>query len=356
MRYAAPDLVGYGAALLERSGLVSPHAWHAADILVEADLLGHASHGLFQLPRWLADLEHGAITQHGAPDTIVDAGARVVWEGRGLPGASLLVQAIDLGLARLAQTGVFIAVIRNGYHFGCLSAYLRRATERNVLIQLACSSHVAQTVAPFGGIDGVFGTSPLAMGIPTEAAPILIDVSTASTSHNRCRRLHQDGERLPGPWLLDAQGHPTDDPAALFAAPHGTILPLGGADLGYKGYGLALMVQALTHALGGQDRAAAAGRRRQGMFLLLIDPDAFGGRDQFMQETGWLADACRASAPVPGGPGVRLPGQQALARRAEHLARGIPLHPATVATLAPWSERLDVAWPAPLVSTNATLP
>jgi L-lactate dehydrogenase len=119
-------------------------------------------------------------------------------------------------------------------------------------------------------------------------------------------------------------------------------------DLGHKGFGLALLVEALTSALAGHGRADGEKRWGASVFLQLIDPGAFGGRECFARETGWLAAACRAAPVKPGDPPVRLPGERGLRLRARQLAEGVALHPETMPALAPWAEKLGVASPGPL--------
>lgn len=121
------------------------------------------------------------------------------------------------------------------------------------------------------------------------------------------------------------------------------FFPLGGPDLGYKGFALGLMIEALTSALsGGEDRANGEARWSNSVFLLLIDPARFGGRAAFLRETTFLTNDCRTATPVPGGPPVRIPGDGALARREEQLARGVALHPGIMPALQPWAEKLGV--------------
>jgi L-lactate dehydrogenase len=162
------------------------------------------------------------------------------------------------------------------------------------------------------------------------------------------RRSHEQGERLPGAWLTDAEGRPTDDPAVLFGERPGAILPLGGHELGHKGFALALLVEALTSALGGHGRADEPTEWTASVFLMLIDPVGFGGRAAFERETGWLAALCRSTPVAPGHPAVRMPGEAALARRARQLREGVALHPAVLPALAPWAERLHVPLPEPI--------
>jgi L-lactate dehydrogenase len=158
-----------------------------------------------------------------------------------------------------------------------------------------------------------------------------------------------EGGRLPGPWLVDADGRATDDPAVLFGgARRGAILPLGGLELGHKGFALALLVEALTSGLAGHGRAEKPDAWGASVYLQLIDPDRFAGRAAFRRQMSAIADACRASATAPGAPPVRMPGQAALERRARQIAHGVELYPTILDALAPWAQRLEVALPRPI--------
>jgi LDH2 family malate/lactate/ureidoglycolate dehydrogenase len=147
---------------------------------------------------------------------------------------------------------------------------------------------------------------------------------------------------------VDAEGRVSDDPAVLFADPPGAVLPLGGLDLGHKGFALALLVEALTSGLAGYGRADEPKNWGASVFLMMIDPERFGGRDAFVRETTRLADLCRTTPVAPGAAPVRLPGSAALARRARQLAEGVELHPRALEKLAPWAEKLLVPMPVAL--------
>jgi L-lactate dehydrogenase len=153
---------------------------------------------------------------------------------------------------------------------------------------------------------------------------------------------------MPGPWLMDNQGNPSDDPAVMMAAdPPGTILPLGGMDLGYKGFALGLLVEALTSALGGYGRADDPGRWGASVFLQIIDPAAFGGLENFKRQMQWLTEASRANPVKDGNPPVRLPGQRALRLRDEQREQGVALYHTIMPALQPWAEKLGVTPPQP---------
>jgi LDH2 family malate/lactate/ureidoglycolate dehydrogenase len=345
-RYAAADLITFATQLLARAGLT--YAATVAEILVEADLMGHSTHGLNLLPAYLRELETGAMTKSGEPIIVNDTGAAVTWDGSYLPGPWLVTTAIDLAMERLAAHPVVTVAIRQSHHIACLATYLKRATDRGYLLLLAASDPREKAVAPYGGIQPLYSPNPIAAGIPTQGDPILIDISASTTANGVVSRYHQRGERLPHEWLLDTDGNVTDDPAVMFSTPRGSVLPLGGTDLGYKGFALGLLVEALTSALAGGGRTTEPDRWGSSVFLQMLNPAAFGGLDRFTAETEWLADASRNNPTKPGNPPVRLPGFRALQLRAEQLARGIALYPTILPNLQSWAEKLEVAPPAPI--------
>jgi LDH2 family malate/lactate/ureidoglycolate dehydrogenase len=348
VRYRAADLVGYAAALFAAAGCDGDKPAAIAAGLVEADLLGHTTHGLQLAPAYLRELESGAMTPRGEPDVVADRGAAVTWDGRRLPGVWLTTRAVDLAAGRAAAHGIAAVVIRRGHHIGCLAAFLQRATDRGLMVIIASSDPAVAGVAPFGGRKAVFTPDPIAVGIPTDGDPILIDISASITTNGLTDRLRREGKRFPGPWALDAAGRPTDDPAVVFADPPGTLLPVGGTDHGHKGYGLALLVEALTQGLGGFGRAETPTGWGASVFVQAIDPAAFGGLDAFRRQTGWTAAACRDNPPAPGVDAVRLPGQRGLERKRRALADGVALYPGIMAALALHARKLGVTPPGPL--------
>jgi L-lactate dehydrogenase len=266
----------------------------------------------------------------------------VTWDGRYLPGPWLVRKAIAVARERLSDAPVVTMVIARSHHIGCLQAYLKPVTDRGCFMLLSCSDPANRAVAPHGGLAPRFSPNPLAVGIPTHADPILIDISMSTTANGTCNRLAAAGDRLPGKWLVDRSGNPSDDPQILAAEQGGSLLPLGGLDLGYKGFALALTVEALTNALGGQGRADGIGRWGASVFLQLINPESFGGREAFLRETTFMAQSCRDTPVAPGAARVRMPGEAALARRARQLRDGVELHPTILPALKPWQDKLGI--------------
>jgi len=347
-RYDAAALVAWGRALQEALGVRGDIAADVAAILVDGDLLGHTTHGLALLPGYLAEVEKGTMRRDGAPIVVNSRGAAQAWDGQRLPGPWLTLRALDAAIAMAREHGTGTVVIRRSHHIACLAAYAKRAAEAGVLGFVHCSDPSVKSVAPFGGVSPVFTPNPLSAGIPTSRDPILLDISASLTTNGLTGRLHQAGEKLPHPWVQDAQGNATDDPAVLFAEPKGTLLPLGGLDAGHKGYALALLVEALTAGLAGFGRADPAEGWGATVFVQAIDPDAFGGAAAFARQADFLVDACHAATPRPGVERVRLPGEGGMARYRAQQAGGVALHPTIAPALAPWAAKLGMPMPAPI--------
>jgi L-lactate dehydrogenase len=248
-------------------------------------------------------------------------------------------------MAHAAGTGT--VVIRRSHHIACLAAYLKRATDQGVAVIIECSDPTVAAVVPHGGTTPFITPNPLAAGLPTSGDPILIDVSMSITSMGYAKQQSDAGKMLPGPWLIDHEGNATSDPGALFAKAKGALLPLGGLDAGHKGFGLGLLIEAMTGGLAGHGRADPAEGWGASVFIQVLDPEAFGGLAAFRRQMDHVADIAHASRPRAGGEQVRLPGERGLQRYREAIAGGVELYPAILPLLQPWADKYGVALPLP---------
>jgi L-lactate dehydrogenase len=345
--YRADELVRYATALLDKVGLESDKSRTVAEILTEGDLLGHNTHGLHLLAPYLSDVDKGQMTRSGVPRVIADYPAAITWDGNRLPGPWLVVKAIDLATERARKNGTCTVVIRRSHHIACLAAYMKRVTDQGLMLMLISSGPEVGGVVPHGGRKDVITPNPIAAAWPTAGDPVMIDVSMSITTHGLTGRMNREGKRLPGQWVIDAEGNPTSDPAVMFKEPKGALLPIGGVDHGHKGYALGLLVEALTQGLAGHGRADPVEGWSANVFVQVFDPALYGGGEDFSRQTEYVADACRNTPPRPGFDRVRLPGEAGLARRVKALRDGIELYPGIMAALAPWGEKLSVPAPAP---------
>ncbi|WP_447778352.1 Ldh family oxidoreductase [Variovorax boronicumulans] len=347
LRYDVAAVRAFARQLFEAAGLAPDKIDSVVRSLVTADMMGHTTHGLAIAPWYLQEARSGAMALHGEPEVLSDRGACVAWNGRRLPGAWLIDRAIDVALERIEAHGVVTCTIANGYHTGALATYLPRLTERGLMVVLACSGPAHSGVAPFGGTRGVFTPNPLAAGMPSGGDPVLLDISCSITTIKRSTQVAKAGGRLPGQWVMDAHGEPTDDPAVLLQG-DGSLLPVGGLDHGHKGYAMALLVESLTQGLSGYGRRDGPTGTVMNTFLQVLDPAAFGGRCAFTDETDWLIEACHANPPRPGVDRVRIPGDRAMARQRTALAEGVALDQAILDGLAPYASACGLALPQAL--------
>jgi L-lactate dehydrogenase len=272
-----------------------------------------------------------------------DTGSTVVWDGDYRPGLWLMQRALSLGFDRLHEHGVFTFAMRRSHHIGCLAALAKQATDRGYYAMIASSGPHTKAVAPFGGREGLFSPNPFAFAFPTSDAPVLVDTCASITTISMTRQKAAAGELFEHPWLLDEKGVPTRDPTVLERPENrGSMMLLGGAESGHKGFGLALMVEALTQGLSGYGRRDAPTRWGASVYLQLIDPAAFAGAGEAMQQMDFLAEQCHANAPIDADQPVRLPGEQATRNIKNHQRDGVPVSSATVAALRDWARKLGV--------------
>ena len=332
--------------LLCAAGMEPEKSAVVAEILVEGDMIGHQTHGVGLIPWYLDALAKGELKGSGTPEIISDRGACFTWDGGHLPGAWLLREALDLSCERVAQFGVVTGAISNCHHTCALAAYLPRVTERGYIAEITTSNPAGSRMAPFGGTEPLLTPNPIAFGFPTSSDPVLVDISSSITTTTMTGTLARRGERYPAAWALTADGVPTDDPREVVSR-KGSLMPLGGEMKGNKGYGLALIVELLSQGLSGHGRADAPASISQSVFLQVIDPEAFAGRDAFVRQSTHLADACRANRPAPGVSAVRVPGDSAATKRRQALTDGVPILAALVENLRQRALALGVSMPIP---------
>jgi L-lactate dehydrogenase len=346
-RYRAQDLVEFGTALLGATGMDAEKARDTSEILVEGELMGKWTHGYALLPRYVREVESGAMAKSGDPIVLHDAGASLAWDGRKLPGPWLVLRAMDEAMARAGKYGMGGVTLARSHHLACLGAFLKRATDKGFMMFLTLTDPAHSGVAPYGGVTPVQTSNPIAFGAPTSGDPVLIDMTTSLQSNIMMMLARQSGRKLEHADLLDNQGRPSTDPMVIVSDPPGSILPLGGMKDGHKGASLGLMVELLTGCLAGWGRADPPEGWSAAAFLLIIDPAFFGGREAYLRQADHLTALWHASKPRPDFDRVRLPGEGSLERRTQQSLGGVFLPTALMDELAEQAARLKVQIPTP---------
>ena len=346
----APDVLArFAAALFVAAGAPPEDAEAVAAHLVDANRCGHDSHGVVRAPGYLEAIADGH-TVPGAELRIErDDGATATLDGGWGFGQLVAARAMQLACERARAHGVAVVLAYRSAHVGRLGAYVEQAAAAGLIGVVMANNHGASArVAPFGGAAARIATDPMAFGLPTDdpAAPVVLDMATSVVAEGKVRVARNAGRAVPEGWLLDAAGRSSTDPAALYADPPGALLPLGG-EAGHKGFGLALVVEALAGALSpaGTTRPGAE-RGGNALFVMAIDPERFAGRAAFEASLGGLARDVRRPPFREGASEVLLPGEPERRARRERAA-AIPLDDGTWAQLVEAAAGLGVAPPEP---------
>lgn len=337
------------AALFVAAGAASDDAEAVAAHLVDANLCGHDSHGVVRAPAYLRAIAEGRTIPGAELRLERDDGQTAVLDGGWNFGQIVARRAMELACERAHLHGVAIVISYRSAHAGRLGAYVERAAAAGLLGIVMANNHGSSSrVAPFGGATARLATDPMAFGFPTDdpATPIVLDIATSVVAEGKVRVAHNAGHALPEGHLLDATGRPTTDPAALYASPPGALLPLGG-EAGHKGFGLALVVEALAGAL------SPAGTTRpdaeyggNSLFMMAIDPERFVGQSAFGASLGELAREVRRPPFREGVDEVLTPGEPERRTRLQR-AGGIPLDDGTWAQLREAAAESGIVPPEP---------
>jgi len=313
------------SAIFIAAGASQEEAEIVARLLVEANLTGHDSHGVIRIPQYLDAIEVGQITPGAQIEVVRDVPAAASIDGHYGFGQVVMDQAVEVALDKATKIGIAAVTVKGANHIGRLGSYVERLAQQGIigLLFVNAAGIPAYRMAPWGGTESRLATDPLAVGIPTAAGePLVLDMTTTVVAEGKVRVKRNRGEPTPDGWLLDAEGHPTNDPNTLYAEPGGTILPLGGS-LGHKGYGLNIAVELLAGALGGAGCLGKPRQFRNGALLLLIDIEQMVGLDAYFAEADDYIAFVKSSAPAPGFDSILMPGEIESAMKKKRMADGI---------------------------------
>lgn len=348
--YPAESLKGFAIALLEAAGAPPDNAAIVAEALVDADSEGLPSHGLLHLPMYLARIAGGSVDPRATGEIVVDQGARVTLDaGNGL-GQVTAETACALAIARAEAHGLALVTVRNAFHFGAAGRFARRIALSGQ-IGIVMANTRAMLPAP-GGMEAVVGNNPLAIAVPTETEPVVLDFAMSAGAMGKIRLAAGKGEPIPEGWAQTTEGLPTRD---ALEALKGTLLPAAGA----KGFGLALMIDLIAGGLS----AGGMGEAVQPLYgdmtriydsanlFLAIRIEGLRPQADFAAAASGLTDRIRASRTAPGAGPVRVPGDRASQAR-NRFDGHCPLAQETLTALRSQARRLGVAIPAALAERS----
>jgi hydroxycarboxylate dehydrogenase B len=335
MRVTEQSLRHLVADILCAAGSPSSDASAVAKHLVDANLMGHDSHGVQLVRRYVEHIQKGLCRPGTQVNCINDAGAILQFDGQRGFGVCVGTQAINQSIARCKSTGVVVMTLRNAHHIGRVGAYAETALSAGMIsLHFVNVVDHAPMVAPFMGKDARFGTNPICIGIPgsSQTAPFLLDMATSAVAMGKVVVAHQSGTSVPANAIIDASGQPTIDPAKYLGPPQGALLPFGL----HKGYGLMLACEILAGAMSGfgtiQPGTPRYGSIINNMFSIIIDPTRLGDIGSISTEIDHLI-AYLKSAPTIDGGKVVIAGEPEAVARKDRSTNGIALPAGTMADL-----------------------
>jgi uncharacterized oxidoreductase len=329
-------------AIFGAAGCSDAEAERIATHLVEANLVGHDSHGVIRVASYVQWLKAGDVLADRSIDVVFENDAIAVVDGRFGFGQTIGEQAMRLGIAKCARHGVSVIALRNVGHLGRIGDWPLMAAEAGKLsLHFVNTSGAGILVAPFGGTQRRLSANPIAAGIPVAGRPpILLDISACTLAEGKIRVALNKGVSVPENCIIDAKGKPTTDPKVFYANPPGAILPIAA----HKGYGLAFLCEVLAGALtgGGCSNPKNADRVVNGMLSIFLDPMFFQKEPAWSAEIERFIAWVKSSEKVEVGGEILLPGEIEERTKAKRLASGIEIDATTWSQLAETAESVGV--------------
>lgn len=331
----APLLTRAVARLFEAAGTGGEIAQQVAANLVDANLLGHDSHGVGMAPRYVQAIADGGLQANASGSIVLDNGAVQTMDGRRGFGQWVGQDAMQRLAQRARAHGVALLGLYNVHHLGRIGAYAEQLAADGIVSLHLVNVATSRMVVPWGGREARFGTNPICVGVPSPSGQhVILDFATSRVAHGKARVAWLSGERVAGgPALADAEGHLTDDPSVMFTEPRGALLPFGE----HKGAGLALVCSLLGGLLAGgrteQHDPDGSAAIVNGMLSIAIDPRAMGTAHHLRDEIDEFVQWVKASPAPEGGPAVQAPGDPERAKRIARERDGIALDDGTWAQL-----------------------
>ena len=340
---SAGQLSAFIARALVSAGLPQQDAAKVAHLMAAADLQGSDGHGVIRLAQYVKRIKTGGINTRPNIRIVSERAAMAVVDGDNGMGHLVMSHAVDIAIEKARSAGVAWVGARASNHAGPASLYVRKPVEQD-MIALYFAVGNANHLPPWGGMEMLLSTNPIAVGVPAGSGPaIVLDMATTVAAYGKVKAKAKRGEQMPEGWMIDRQGKPLLDPTR---AEEGFLLPIGG----HKGYGLALIVGLLAGTLNG----AAMGRdvvdfnhdhvtpTNTGQAVLVIDLRAFGEPAVFKAAVDRLAHDLHSSERLPGVERIWLPGEQSHQRRQKYADQGIPIPAGLVADLVALAKELDI--------------
>jgi len=314
---------------LNAAGLPVDQAELAAQHLVEANLMGHDSHGVIRIQEYVPLLKSGEIKPVGSQKIVRETPVSSVMDANGSFGIVLAYEAMRMAVEK-AKVNTFGAVaVHNTGHIGRLGAYPPLAAEEDC-IGIVMLNGGARFVAPFGGVTKRLPPNPISISVPSGSGPVpMLDITTSMAAGGKVAVYAARNMPLPDGWLVDGQGNTVNDASRMMSDKDVAMLPMGGP-VGHKGYGLAFMVDAIAGGLSWAGCSTETPTRgASGYMMMAIKVESFIDVDEYKSEIDTLSEWVKSAPTMPGVDEVLVPGEIEERNKQARMAEGIFIEQAT---------------------------
>ncbi|MGD0152737.1 MAG: Ldh family oxidoreductase [Thermacetogeniaceae bacterium] len=325
IRVAPEQVRAFCTEALAAAGVPAQDAAVVAANLVEAELRGLSSHGVSRLSIYIDSLLKGDYNPRPDIKILQEHNSTMLIDGDFAMGAISGTRAMSLCLEKAQQAGASFAAVCKGTHFGIAGFYSMMALERNMIGIAMCNS--IRLMSVYGGISRMLGTNPLSIAVPAGIRyPLVFDAATSQVAVGKIMVAELEGQKIPEGWAIDQCGRPTTDPKEAMA---GAALPFGG----YKGSGLAIMVNVFSAMLSGAFLSARAGEAQAELikedeiafFFGAIDVASFQDVDTFKQGIDAMIEELKSSPKAAGAEEIYMPGELEYLRKESNTRHGIEI-------------------------------
>jgi hydroxycarboxylate dehydrogenase B len=330
MRTIEPaKLVTLVAETMQGAGCARDEANTIGRRLVDSNCVGHDSHGVIRVGKYLEWVREGWLHPNQEPSLVVDTDALAIVDGQRGFGQVIGEFATRLGISKAKKTGIAMIGLRNCGHLGRVGDWAEMAAAEGQVSLHFLNTSGAQRVAPFGGRDRRLSTNPISIGVPIEHGdPVILDVTTSTVAEGKLMVAVNKGEQVPQGWIIDRDGAPTTDPKAFYDG--GALLTVGA----HKGSGLSIVTDLLAGAVStGRSSDPGDPVLRNNMLSIYIAPAVYSPDGWVTAEARRFIDWVKASPPMNRGEPVLAPGDVERRTRAERLRNGVPIDDKTLADL-----------------------
>jgi LDH2 family malate/lactate/ureidoglycolate dehydrogenase len=347
LHFQPAALIDFCTQALRYFGVPEAHATLTADSLIAANLRAVDSHGIQMLLPYIEQLEFKSMDATTIGEVVAESGACLTYDGQHGLGQVVANECVEHALRLVRQCGLAMVVARNSNHFGA-AGYWGQKMARAGCISLI-TTNASPATPPWQGKSARLGTNPICLAVPgSEAGGWMLDMATSTVAFGKIHNLSYYAEvSIPAGWATDADGNPTTDTQTALS---GMVTPVGG----YKGSGLAMLVEVLSAVLSGGPMSSEVGTlRKEGdthlrvshMFLA-IEAERFMSLGSFRSRMARLTEIVKSSAPATGYEEVLIAGEPERRAEAQRLREGIPLPERLYQELAQTARRLGIAPPA----------